>query len=97
MYEGRGFFYKAAYKTDIMGGDPYGNHLSISIFGDYSSQIPPAAALSSLRTFCDCAVENGRLTSDYTILGHSEDYVRLSYDCPGQALVELLQSWRGMK
>ena len=92
VYEGRGYYYKAAYLTGLVGGDPYGNHLSITLFGNYTTEIPPPEALASLRAFCACAVENGMLYSNYTVLGHSED-LAIGYECRGQAFIDLLHEW----
>ncbi len=64
VYEGRGYNYKAAFKTGLVGGDPFGNHLSITVFGDYRTQIPPPEVFARMRAFCACAVENGMLYSN---------------------------------
>ena len=96
VYEGRGWDINSAYRSSIATGeDPgyaYGDHVAVTLFGDFTTQAPTAHALRTLRNFVECAAQDGKMTSPYTVLGHEEDY-SLSYECPGDALMTLLHNW----
>ena len=87
--------YASSYKTIVSNGgvSGYGKHLAIGVFGDFRYVPPTMASRLSLRAFCACAIEDGRLTQTYSVLGHVEDKPFSAYECPGQAMLDVLHKW----
>ena len=93
-YEARGWSGNAAYTsvTSQGGTAGYGKHVAITLFGDYRNSTPTLESRVSLRAFSACAVEQGYLTTQYTVLGHVEDNPPSTY-CPGQAMLDMIYTW----
>ncbi|KAK7484920.1 hypothetical protein BaRGS_00023840 [Batillaria attramentaria] len=84
-YEARGW-------TEI-GAHTYGynhNGIAICIIGDFTHDVPNAAAQNTVKQLIQCGLDNGKISSSYTLKGH-RDVGQTS--CPGDALYNLIHSW----
>ena len=100
VYEARGWEINGGYRSEISTGSylgsgvyAYGGHVAIEMFGYHDISWPSEDSLHALRNFCSCAVEQGLLTSAYTVLGHDEDYDFHNYQCPGPAMLDMIHHW----
>lgn len=87
VYEGRGWNHLGTHTRNH-------NHIGygVSIIGNYTSTVPSRHAMDLLRhRLAQCAVNKGRLSVNFTILGHRQvvNYTA----CPGEAFFSEMRSW----
>jgi peptidoglycan recognition protein len=87
IYEGRGWNRAGAHAPGFNA-----RSIGFCFMGDFTSVLPPAAALSTAQAFVICARDWGRLTTTYRLLGHRQD-PQSSTACPGNALFSNIQGW----
>ncbi|XP_045903018.1 N-acetylmuramoyl-L-alanine amidase-like isoform X2 [Micropterus dolomieu] len=87
VYEGRGWNHLG---THTRGHNDIG--YGVSIIGNYTATLPSRHAMDLLRhRLARCAVDGGRLTSNFTIHGHRQ---AVNYTaCPGDAFFSEIRSW----
>ncbi|XP_034950990.1 peptidoglycan-recognition protein SC2-like [Chelonus insularis] len=76
IYEGRGWDYVGAhapgYNTQSIG---------VSIIGDFSHFLPNRGALEALHNLIECGVSLGKISTNYSIIGHRQGRNTV---CPGE-------------
>ncbi|XP_029992795.1 N-acetylmuramoyl-L-alanine amidase-like [Sphaeramia orbicularis] len=87
VYEGRGW--------NLLGTHTRGHNdvgYGVSIIGNYTSTLPSHYSMDLLRhRLVQCAVDGGRLVSNFTIHGHRQVVNYTS--CPGDAFFSEIRSW----
>lgn len=84
-YQGRGWSSVGAHTK---GYNDVG--LAICIIGDFTNHVPNDAALNTVKQLIQCALDNGKLTQNYTLKGHRDVGTT---ECPGTAYYNLIHSW----
>jgi N-acetylmuramoyl-L-alanine amidase len=87
VYEGRGYGRQGAHAPGFNQ-----RALGHCFFGDHSSVIPTAAALSNTQAFINCARDRGFLTAGHWVSTHRGDR-QSNTACPGQALQNQVAGW----
>ncbi|KAL6257658.1 hypothetical protein P5V15_011236 [Pogonomyrmex californicus] len=64
--------------------------IGICIIGNYSTRTPNAAAVRAVAYLIFQGVENGKIKSDYKLLGHRQTWPTM---CPGDSLYTMIKSW----
>ncbi|KAK7110410.1 peptidoglycan-recognition protein SC2-like isoform X2 [Littorina saxatilis] len=84
-YEARGW--------EKLGAHTYGynhNGIAICVIGDFTSHVPNAAALNTVKQLIQCGLSNGKISPSYTLKGHRDVGATA---CPGTAFYNLIHSW----
>ncbi|XP_045185303.2 peptidoglycan-recognition protein SC2-like [Mercenaria mercenaria] len=87
IYEGRGWNVRGAHAGSSAINR---NSIGICVIGDFSNTVPNTAAQNAVKSLLNCAKNNGKLASSYTLCGHRD--VR-STQCPGQSFYNLIKTW----
>jgi N-acetylmuramoyl-L-alanine amidase len=87
IYEGRGFGRQGAHAPGFNA-----RALGHCFFGDHTSVLPTAIALSNTRAFIDCTRARGWLTSGHWVSTHRGDR-QSNTACPGNALQNNVATW----
>ncbi|NP_001281117.1 peptidoglycan recognition protein 2 precursor [Cynoglossus semilaevis] len=90
VYEGRGWKHLGRHTRGH-------NHLGygVSIIGNYTTRLPSRHAVDLLRhRLVKCAIDGGRLRTNFTIHGHRQVVNTL---CPGDAFFSEIRSWEHFK
>ncbi|XP_067676770.1 uncharacterized protein [Haliotis asinina] len=89
VYEGRGW--------DAVGAHTYSYNsigLGFCVIGNFMQRLPDQAARDVLQKLIACGVQNGKLTSTYTMLGHRDVGAKSGgTSCPGDTFYALIQNW----
>ncbi|GBP27051.1 Peptidoglycan-recognition protein LB [Eumeta japonica] len=85
-YEGRGWTVRG-----IHSGRGNGFSLGICLIGDWSTELPPAQHLETVKAVIAKAVELGVVVADYKLVGHRQ---MTDSECPGDALFEEIRTWK---
>jgi len=86
VYVGRSWDYVGAHS-----GPNYNSRsIGISFIGTFNSVIPSKAQLHAAQKLIELGVEDGKIASDYKLLGHRQVTETLS---PGDALYSVIQKW----
>ncbi|XP_063975809.1 uncharacterized protein LOC135161815 [Diachasmimorpha longicaudata] len=89
VYEGRGWGIRGAHSPNYNV-----KSLGICFIGNFQSRSPQPAAVNATIDLLAFGVANGKLKSDYTVLGHRQTK---STTCPGDKLYSLIQTWPNWK
>ncbi|CAH1780355.1 unnamed protein product, partial [Owenia fusiformis] len=92
-YEGRGWLTKGAHAGAPFNTLAYG----ISIMGDFSNLLPNQMALDAFNSLVECGINNSRILSNYSLIGHRQARRPYYTTCPGKALYCHIQSWDHFK
>ncbi|XP_025075065.1 peptidoglycan-recognition protein SC2-like [Pogonomyrmex barbatus] len=85
IYEGRGWDKQGAHSV------PFNKKsIGICIIGNYNTRTPNAAAIRAVAYLIFQGVENGKIKSDYKLLGHRQTWPTM---CPGDSLYTMIKSW----
>ncbi|XP_011872325.1 PREDICTED: peptidoglycan-recognition protein SC2-like [Vollenhovia emeryi] len=85
VYEGRGWGKRGAHSV------PFNRKsIGICIIGDYKNRTPNAAAVQAVANLIAHGVANGKIKSDYKLLGHRQTWATV---CPGDSLYTMIKSW----
>lgn len=87
VYEGRGYGRHGAHAVGFNA-----RALGHCFFGDHSSVLPTAIALSNTQAFIDCSRARGELTANHWVSTHRNDR-QSNTACPGQALFNQVAGW----
>ncbi|CAH1780357.1 unnamed protein product [Owenia fusiformis] len=89
VYEGRGWYSKGAHA-----GLPFNNlAYGISIMGNFMTFLPDKKALDAFKNLVQCGIDNGRIQSNYSLIGHRQANEPGYTVCPGTALYCHVQTW----
>jgi len=66
------------------------NGIAICVVGDFTSKLPNAAALNTVKQLIQCGLDNHKIAPTYTLKGHRDVG---STACPGTTLYNLIHSW----
>ncbi len=86
VYEGRGWDNEGAHAKGFNS-----RSIGIAIIGDYTGDQPDSDVVDTLNSLMMCGVELGNVKTDYDACVHSDFS---STECPGDALRNLVHSWR---
>ncbi|KAL7037606.1 hypothetical protein ACKWTF_009301 [Chironomus riparius] len=87
VYEGRGYGRHGAHAPGFNA-----RALGHCFFGEHTSVLPTAAALSNTQSFIDCSRARGELTSTHWVSTHRNDR-QSATACPGNALFNQVATW----
>eukprot|EP00916_Digyalum_oweni_P005006 GHVL01008934.1.p1 GENE.GHVL01008934.1~~GHVL01008934.1.p1 ORF type:complete len:228 (+),score=6.48 GHVL01008934.1:1-684(+) len=66
------------------------NGIAICVIGDFTSHVPNAAALNTVKQLIECGLKNHHISPSYTLKGHRDVGTTA---CPGTAFYNLIHSW----
>lgn len=85
VYEGRGWGQHGAHSVSYNS-----KSIGICLIGNFVHHDPNSAAIAATQRLLTHGVANGKIQSNYTLLGHRQTADTI---CPGDSLYRLLQHW----
>ncbi|KAK2575090.1 hypothetical protein KPH14_008820 [Odynerus spinipes] len=85
VYEGRGWGKHGAHSVQYNS-----KSIGICIIGNFVSSVPNPAAVRATQNLIAYGVANGKIQSDYKLLGHRQT---AQTTCPGNSLYDLIKTW----
>lgn len=56
----------------------------------FSGEVPNDSAIAAAKLLIECGIEQGKISSSYSLIGHRQ---AIATECPGEALYALIQTW----